>query len=388
MARTRAEASPKAQEKQKHKGKAKPKDASHEKGIYKRGDIYWIAYAGLDGRTIRQSTKSTSIKDARVKLTEAKYTVNQGKEPEITRIKNHAFKDLADEYKKWAEGRQNSAKVKEYVINSHLAQFNAFPLRRFNTALAEQFQTELIGKEFANAYVNKVINILKHMFSKAVEWEMVEEDVLRRVRKVRMLRENKRLRYLTFEECSTLIEACDKHLKPIVITALNTGMRRGEILGLKRSNLDLTNGFILLDKTKNGERREIPINATVKAIFQAAPRRLDSQYVFHHPGDGTPYTDIKHSFTKACNAAKLTDLHFHDLRHTFASHLVMSGVDLATVKELLGHKDIKMTLRYAHLAPSHKMKAVDILNDAFQASTSQKLHNLQIVEKTEALKTA
>jgi site-specific recombinase XerD len=91
--------------------------------------------------------------------------------------------------------------------------------------------------------------------------------------------------------------------------------------------------------------------------------------------NGSPYTDIKHSFMKACNAAQLADLHFHDLRHTFASHLVMSGIDLTTVKELLGHKDIKMTIRYAHLAPSHKMKAVDILNDVFEASTSQKLHS-------------
>jgi site-specific recombinase XerD len=87
--------------------------------------------------------------------------------------------------------------------------------------------------------------------------------------------------------------------------------------------------------------------------------------------NGAPYTDIKHSFTKACNTAQLADLHFHDLRHTFASHLVMSGIDLTTVKELLGHKDIKMTLRYAHLAPFHKMKAVDILNDALEASASQ-----------------
>jgi integrase len=249
--------------------------------------------------------------------------------------------------------------------------------------LVEQLQSELIAKGHKNAYTNKVLNVFKAMFTKATEWEMIEEDVLRRIRKVKMLREDKRLRYLTVEERQTLINAYGKHLKPIVITVLNTGMRRGEILGLQRKHLDLMHGFILLDKTKNGERREIPINKTMQELFQSLPKRLDSNYIFCHKESGLPYGDIKNSFDAARKAAKLEDLHFHDLRHTFASHLVMAGVDLTTVKELSGHKDIKMTLRYAHLAPSHKMKAVDILDNTFtSASTSQKLHNLQIVEKS------
>jgi integrase len=92
---------------------------------------------------------------------------------------------------------------------------------------------------------------------------------------------------------------------------------------------------------------------------------------------GKPYQVIKRSFNTACRRAKITDFRFHDLRHTFASHLVMSGIDLTTVRELLGHKEIKMTLRYAHLAPSHKVKAVDILDNTLNGmSTAQKLHNL------------
>jgi site-specific recombinase XerD len=82
------------------------------------------------------------------------------------------------------------------------------------------------------------------------------------------------------------------------------------------------------------------------------------------PGTGKPYQDVKGSFSRACRKAEIRDFHFHDLRHTFASHLVMSGVDIKTVKELLGHKTLVMTLRYSHLAPSHKVKAVDILDAA------------------------
>ena len=144
-------------------------------------------------------------------------------------------------------------------------------------------------------------------------------------------------------------------------------------------------GFILLDQTKNGERREISINGTLKEslteLFQGTkdrPRRIDVPYVFYEPATGKAYKDVKRSFHSACKRAKTTNFHFHDTRHTFASHLVMAGVDLTTVKELLGHKQLTMTLRYAHLAPSHKVKAVDILD-----ATINKNRTAQLVHKKE-----
>jgi integrase len=215
---------------------------------------------------------------------------------------------------------------------------------------------------------------------------MVEADVLKRIRKVKLLREDRRLRYLeSKEQCQMLIDSCDPHLKPIVIVALNTGLRKGNILNLKWSNIDLKNGFILIDMTKNGERLEIPINETLRQTLKDLPRLLDNGYLFYDPKTDKPdtvlkpYTDVKRSFASACRRAKITDFHFHDLRHTFASHLVMAGVDLTTVKELLGHKDIKMTLRYAHLAPSHKVRAVEILDSTINNTpTIQKLYNREI----------
>ena len=102
------------------------------------------------------------------------------------------------------------------------------------------------------------------MFSKAVEWEMVEETTLKKIRKVKLPKEVGRLRYLSAKEAQALVSVCETHLQPIVITALHTGMRKGEILKLKWDNVDMQHGFILLDKTKNGERREIPINNTMK----------------------------------------------------------------------------------------------------------------------------
>ena len=207
------------------------------------------------------------------------------------------------------------------------------------------------------------------------------------VRRAKLLEENnRRLRYLSKEECRQLINACDSHLSPMVICALNTGMRKGEILGLTWDDIDLVNGFILLPITKNGDRREIPINTTLRATLEELargtrerPRRIDIPYVFYDPRTCTKYGNVQKSFNSALRRAKIRDFRFHDLRHCFASQLVMLGIDITTVKELLGHKTLTMTLRYAHLAPSHKVKAVDVLDKNMNDLTpsAQKVHNLE-----------
>lgn len=355
------------------------------RGIYKRGEVYWIRYAGLDGRIVRESSRSGKFRDAETLLISRRQAIKEAKQPEVKRIGNHTLKELVDQYKKWAE-RQRCFKSKIYLINQLEETFGQVPIRRFNSMLLEQYQTERLEKGNKPATVNRLIATIKHMFTKAVQWDMVEEEVLKRVRKVKFLEENnRRLRYLSKEECQSLINACDPHLKPIVKTALNSGMRKSEILNLTWDNVDLNYGFILLDQTdtKNGERREIPINSTLRETFgelfrgtKERPRRIGIPYVFYDPVTGKPYQDVKRSFHSACRRAKIKDFRFHDLRHSFASHLVMAGVDLTTVKELLGHKTLTMTLRYAHLAPSHKVKAVDLLDNTLNgiASTAQKEH--------------
>lgn len=380
------------------------------RGIFKyRGcNIWYIRYADIYGKIRVESSGSDKHKDAETKLTNRKAEVRNGRQPEtVKKIGHHSFQELKAKYLEWIKGRQKSADTKGYIIGQLSEHFGNLPLRRFSTLNAEEYQTKLIRRGLKAASINKVLGVLKHMIGKAVEWELVEDDTLKRVRKVKPISgENKRLRFLTIEECHALIHSCDAHLKPIVITALNTGMRRGEMLGLRWENVDLKHGFILLDKTKNGERREIPINGTLKATLQGITRRLDIPHVYYDPSTGKPYKDLKRSFAKALKKAEveyctkceyqiarlsdkqkhvekcprcgesvagrkgIDDFHFHDLRHTFASHLIMSGADLATVKELLGHKDIKMTLRYSHLAPAHKKSAVDVLDRTFAGRES------------------
>ena len=163
--------------------------------------------------------------------------------------------------------------------------------------------------------------------------------------------------------------------------ALHTGMRLAEILGLRYEQVDLKHGFILLEITKNGERREIPIDNTCIKMFNVMPHSIESIFVFTDR-NGNPYKSIKRSISTALKKAEIRDFRFHDLRHTFASHLVMAGVDLTSVKELLGHKSLSMTMRYSHLSPSHKRKAVNKLDEVLkntQEEDAQKetpVHNL------------
>jgi len=380
-------------------------------GLYRRKDSkqWWMSFT-VNGRQYSKSTGTADKQTAQkiYDIVKAKIALGQWA-PELQEKKPYTFTELVDKFREWAKGRMRSYdKDRKYVVNLLLEKFKDLYLDDFTAHTIEKLQSEFLEKGYSVAYINKITGLLKSMFSKAVDWDMVDEGILKKIRKAKQLKgENKRLRYLTKAECEALIDACDPHLKPIVITALNTGMRKSEILNLKWKNVDLQNGFILLDKTKNDERREIPINETLRAVLKTIPRRLDIPYVFYNPKTGKPYhKDLKRSFKTAlkrtkvlkcsectyqeafkqnkdtcpvCNSKMILqkgieDFRFHDLRHTFASHLVMAGVDLTTVKELLGHKDIKMTLRYAHLAPSHKTEAIQ----KFDAYLNKKIPHLKV----------
>jgi integrase len=138
-------------------------------------------------------------------------------------------------------------------------------------------------------------------------------------------------------------------------------MRRGEILSLKWAQVDLTNRKITLINTKNNESRVVPINATLYHELVRLRERSDGEYVFCRR-NGSPAKDIRSGFDAAVARAGIKDFRFHDLRHTFGSHLVMQGVDLRTVQQLMGHKEVKMTMRYSHLSPEHVQEAVGKLD--------------------------
>jgi integrase len=168
------------------------------------------------------------------------------------------------------------------------------------------------------------------------------------------------------------LKAKSKHLEAIIITALNTGMRKGEILSLKWENVDFKNSYITIERSKNGEIRRIPMNKQLTTILKNVRElKRSTEYVFSN--NGKPCTDIKTGWWRALRDTEITNFRFHDLRHTFGSRLGMAGVDIKTIQELMGHMDIKMTMRYSHPTPEHKRKAVEILDSSHTSfhTTSQ-----------------
>jgi len=176
-----------------------------------------------------------------------------------------------------------------------------------------------------------------------------------------------RERYLDEDEIPRLLEACaesrNPHLRTIVVIALNTGMRRGEILGLEWERIDLSSARITLYRTKSGKPRGVPINRAVyEALIDLEPDVARRQGRIFRSAYGRAWGEIRTAFTLALERAKIAGVRFHDLRHTAASHLVMRGATLQEVKELLGHSDFKLTLRYAHLSHHHLRTEVDRLD--------------------------
>ena len=165
------------------------------------------------------------------------------------------------------------------------------------------------------------------------------------------------MRFLSEAEMVRLSECSSLELRQILAVLIHTGMRKGELQNLKWVDLDFDRGLIVLTQTKNGKMRYIPMNAVVKQVL--LQRRLDknSEVWVFAGSDGESY-NFRKAFETARMKAGLEDVHIHDLRHTFASHLCMSGADLMTVKELLGHSSLAMTERYSHLTNSHKASAV------------------------------
>ena len=153
------------------------------------------------------------------------------------------------------------------------------------------------------------------------------------------------------------------HLHPMILLSMNTGLRRGEIFSLKWENVSLERALLTIEGAyaKSGKTRHIPLNSEAISVLKEWRRQTDSSDLVFHNKDGLRFDNIKNGWATILNAAKIKNFRWHDLRHHFASRLVMSDVDLNTVRELLGHSDMSMTLRYAHLAPEHKANAVEKL---------------------------
>jgi integrase len=329
-------------------------------GVFKKGKNWYIDYYVKGHRKRKKIGPSKKLaeqvlKDVQTKIAKKEYLG-------ILEEKKILFEDFAQQYLEYSKTNKSTAtyqRSERFSVKNLLSTFKGKYLFEITPQMIEKYKAMRLEK-VKPASINRELACLKHMFTKAIEWGYAKVNP---AKGVRLLKEPPgRLRYLKAEEIETLLKNCSDHLRPIVVTALNTGMRSSEIFNLKWSQVDLQNRKITVINAKNNESRVIPINKTLYEELSTLSQESKGEYVF--PGeDGHPLKSVKKAFSSALKKSGIEDFTFHDLRHTFASHLVMKGTDIRTVQQLMGHKDIKMTMRYSHLSPEYVQEAVERLNN-------------------------
>ncbi len=292
--------------------------------------------------------------------------------------------ELINAYRKWYEShsraRRRSKEVHIYRLELLKGFFGKLRASEVSWFTVENYKSRRLEKGVSRTTINKELKVLKSIFNKARELGLYEG----KPPKIEMFREEgeERLRYISPEEARELISACPEWFKPVVIFALNTGLRAGEIFSLTWDNVDFENRVIRIESesTKTKDVYTIPMNDAVYNLLQKVRKMQESKgikhgYVFTN-SKGLPYKyedrTYRRVFVSACRKAGIRDFRFHDLRHTFASWIAMNSRDIYAVQKLLNHKDLRMTKRYAHLTQEYLKNVVNsISNFASFSETSE-----------------
>ncbi|MHB8291705.1 MAG: tyrosine-type recombinase/integrase [bacterium] len=337
--------------------------------IYKRGKIYWCEFI-FDGKRHRYSCKTADKKVAeevenaiRGEVVRGNFNLPQKHKPKpvFEEIFVNYIQSLSNNVKRTIENKVSISNhflpvlKKKNIIDITQSEIKEYQLKRKLEVIAMSKNRNKRESEISFAYLNKEILILSNFFNFCIEKGLIEKNPCAGIKKLNTL---SRLKTLSDEDIYKLIAgATNKLTKDLVSFLIYTGCRKGEALNLKWDDVDLQNGIIAIKGTKTKYDRHIPISNALKSILDGIDKNQDSLYVFER--NGAKLADFKRSFHTACKNAGLKDMHIHDLRHVFASKMVMNGTSLYITGELLGHKTTQMTKRYSHLVPETLKKAVD-----------------------------
>lgn len=299
--------------------------------------------------------------------------IREGRYFKTAEAKRHTLGDLVDRYIfEVLPNKPKNASNSEQHLVWWKSKLGAYLLADVSPALIVKCRNDLLatttrrGTKMANGTVVRYMASLSHAFSLAVkDWQWIDDSPLRKVSKPKEPRG--RERFLSDDERNALLRACrastSRFLYTVVVLALSTGMRRGEIMGLRWSQVDLPRGRILLFETKNDTSRAVPLTGLAFAMLGdlAKVRRIDTDLVFYGEIGNQP-VDLTKPWTTALSKAELSNFRFHDLRHSAASYLAMDGATTIEIAAVLGHKTLQMVKRYSHLANSHTSSVVTSMN--------------------------
>jgi integrase len=344
----------------------------HDRGLFERpkgSGVWWLHYHDANGRKRREKVGPKGL--ARKRYMQRKTEIAEGRYFPNAQRRAALLDDLANDYRV-AKRREGKAVMQgEFAWRRLQTAFGGRIAETITVREIEEWRVAML-KTLSVASVNRHLTLLRAILNRAVRDGRLDAS---KKPAIKLLKENNsRMRYLSEDEEAHLNDELPEWLRPLITTAIHTGMRRGELLRLTWNDIDFVSGTIFVSMSKSGEGRPIPLSPTAHRILsmlrQGRRKRLKarvvaqseaSRYVFTAPHGGL-ILNLNREWYPALERAGITNFRFHDLRHTFASRLVMNGIDLYRVSTLMGHKTPAMTLRYAHLSPQHLRAAVATLD--------------------------
>jgi len=329
--------------------------------VFKRGKTYGIDYRDPTGRRVRaaigpdRKMAEAALAKVRVRMAEGRY-LEKVENPEET-----SLFEMRKRFLDWGKGNKASWPRDELCLRHLCGFFGDRPLTEVSSYLVEQYKHFRLAQQVSGRTINIELACLRNLFNRAIAWGLARDNPVKHVKFFR--EDNSRVRYLTREEARRLLGHCPDNIRPIVILALHTGMRKGELLGLRWDDIDFGARTIHLRHTKNGKPRDVPMTETVGRMLLDLKAEARGKALFYTAvGKKRPLRDFRTAWGRALRLAGIEDFRFHDLRHTAASQLAMAGVDMRTIQEILGHRSSAMTQRYAHLSPEHQTRAIGKLD--------------------------
>lgn len=332
-------------------------------GLFKRGKVWWMTFTH-NGKQIRRSTETSDRRLAEAIEAKVKVKIIEGRYFDVLEERERTFSEMMERFKGEHVAKKASQRSYRGYIKNLDPFFGHYTLAEITPKRIVQYKAKRYADGVGPATINRELAAMKKAFNLAIrEWEWCRDNPVTRVSMEK--ENNQRDRWLSSEEEERLFAVSAEWLREILTFAIHTGMRMQEILSLTWEGVDLFRKTVTVFRSKNGERRTIPTNRTVFELLKAKAkvRALRSSVVFYGkactPIDGN---NLRRAFRLAVKKAKIENLHFHDLRHTFATRLIQAGVDIYKVQRLLGHKSPIMTQRYAHHYPESLRDGVEILD--------------------------
>ena len=341
-------------------------------GLYKRETVWWMSFA-YKGRQVRRSCETGDKKVAEkihhkvmTEIAERRWWAKpEGSEK--------TFREMMERYEKEYFSDMASSKNCGSYLKGLVKFFGDYAIAEVTPRLIKEFKLMRKGQGVKPGTINRQITIAKRAYSVAIrEWEWIEDNPYSRVSSEKGA--GTRDRWLSYEEEERLLAVSPQWLREFIIFAAWTGIREGNIITLRGSQVDMTDKVIYLPTTKNGDPLVIPMMQKVHDLLseKTRVRYLSHDLVFTSPmGKQIEPNNLRRAFRKALNEVGIVDFKPHDLRHTYGTRLAQEGFDIYAIAKLLGHKDIRMTQRYAHHSTQSLRRVVDAFESRVITNLSQ-----------------